>query len=232
MTVRNIRAYRSRGLLPPPRRVGRRGFYGSDHIRRLEQIHRLQNSGFNLAAIGALIGDGALDPLPGEVGLRAAALRRHALSPWLDEDPAVLTADELNDRFGGGRSQRAEACRLGLLELIGPDRYLVPSPTIIAVSEELVSLGIASTELLRLQRTLFDHTQEIAAGFVDLCLSHAWRPYAEEGYPRERWEQVRRSADRLQPLLTRLMLAAFGLHMRRAARAILDADEPASASGE
>ena len=38
MTVRNIRAHQSRGLVPPPRLVGRTGFYGAEHVRRLETI--------------------------------------------------------------------------------------------------------------------------------------------------------------------------------------------------
>src|SRR4051794_34695752 len=38
MTVRNIRAHQSRGLLPPPEVRGRTGFYGPDHVARIELI--------------------------------------------------------------------------------------------------------------------------------------------------------------------------------------------------
>src|SRR5436305_1141119 len=38
MTVRNIRAHQSRGLLPPPEIEGRTGFYGPEHVARLELI--------------------------------------------------------------------------------------------------------------------------------------------------------------------------------------------------
>ena len=51
MTVRNVRAYAARGLLPPPRLVGRTGYYGPEHVRRLTQVRRLQDEGLNLAAI-------------------------------------------------------------------------------------------------------------------------------------------------------------------------------------
>ena len=34
MTVRNIRAHQSRGLLPPPVVRGRTGYYGPDHVAR------------------------------------------------------------------------------------------------------------------------------------------------------------------------------------------------------
>src|SRR4051794_27481490 len=48
MTVRNIRAHQSRGLLPPPEVRGRTGYYGEDHITRIELIQDLQADGFNL----------------------------------------------------------------------------------------------------------------------------------------------------------------------------------------
>ena len=34
VTVRNVRAYAARGLLPPPRMVGRTGYYGREHVAR------------------------------------------------------------------------------------------------------------------------------------------------------------------------------------------------------
>ena len=37
-TVRNVRVYQDRGLLPPPERRGRLGLYGPDHLRRLRLV--------------------------------------------------------------------------------------------------------------------------------------------------------------------------------------------------
>jgi DNA-binding transcriptional MerR regulator len=59
MSTRNIRAHRSRGLLPPPVVRGRVGLYGSAHIARLRLIKRLQEFGFNLTAIGAVLEHGS-----------------------------------------------------------------------------------------------------------------------------------------------------------------------------
>ena len=50
MTVRNVRAHAARGLLPPPHMQGRTGFYGTEHLARLELITHLQSEGFSLAA--------------------------------------------------------------------------------------------------------------------------------------------------------------------------------------
>lgn len=55
MTVRNIRAYQARGLLPPPVVDGRVGFYTDLHRERLTMIRRLRAEGFNLVAISALL---------------------------------------------------------------------------------------------------------------------------------------------------------------------------------
>jgi DNA-binding transcriptional MerR regulator len=55
MTVRNIRAYQSRGLLHAPTIRTRIAHYGGDHVARLELINSLQREGFTLAAIHRLI---------------------------------------------------------------------------------------------------------------------------------------------------------------------------------
>ena len=55
LTVRNIRAYQSRGLVQPPTLRGRTGYYGPDHIARIELIRELQAEGFNLEAIRRLL---------------------------------------------------------------------------------------------------------------------------------------------------------------------------------
>ena len=55
MTVRNVRAYQARGLLPPPVVDGRVGYYAQAHRERLVMIRRLRSEGFNLVAISALL---------------------------------------------------------------------------------------------------------------------------------------------------------------------------------
>ena len=53
-TVRNIRVYQERGLLPAPVRRGRTAFYGPDHKNRLNQILRLLDRGYTFATIEEL----------------------------------------------------------------------------------------------------------------------------------------------------------------------------------
>src|SRR5687767_10405553 len=53
-TVRNIRAHQARGLLPPPEVRARVGYYGDEHVARLQLIQELQADGFNLKGIKQL----------------------------------------------------------------------------------------------------------------------------------------------------------------------------------
>jgi DNA-binding transcriptional MerR regulator len=51
VSSRNIRAYRERGLLDPPRREGRSAFYDDYHLSQLKTINELLRKGFNSAHI-------------------------------------------------------------------------------------------------------------------------------------------------------------------------------------
>src|SRR3954468_19709418 len=61
MSVRNIRAHQSRGLLPPPELRARTGYYGPAHVTRLRLIQEMQAAGFNLAAIKHLLENAGQD---------------------------------------------------------------------------------------------------------------------------------------------------------------------------
>jgi DNA-binding transcriptional MerR regulator len=54
-TVRNVRVYQDRGLLPPPRREGRTGIYGEAHLARLRLIGQLLERGYTFAHIGEFL---------------------------------------------------------------------------------------------------------------------------------------------------------------------------------
>ena len=94
-TTRNVRAHQTRGLLPPPRMVGRTGHYGSDHLVRLAYIDRLQQRGFSLAAIRDLLkgwdeGRSLTEVLGFEDALTA---------PWSDETPEHFSRAQLVELF-------------------------------------------------------------------------------------------------------------------------------------
>lgn len=53
-TTRTVRSYHSRGLLPPPVRVGRTPYYIERHLVRMHQVLSLQRRGLPLEAVRAL----------------------------------------------------------------------------------------------------------------------------------------------------------------------------------
>src|SRR3954451_18736948 len=54
LPVSTLRMYQHRGLLAPPEKRGRVGYYGPDHLARLRLIAELQERGFSLASIKEL----------------------------------------------------------------------------------------------------------------------------------------------------------------------------------
>lgn len=100
MTVRNIRAHQSRGLVPPPEVRGRTGYYGSQHLERIELIKELQADGFNLEAIRRLL-EGA-----GGSSREVLDFSRTLRAPFEDEEPEVVDADEMTERWGASSIRR------------------------------------------------------------------------------------------------------------------------------
>src|SRR5690348_797351 len=95
ITVRNIRYYAARGLLPPPQLRGRTGLYGPDHLARLELVSELSALGFTLSAI-----ESHLVRLPAQAGHADLALHRALLTPWVPEEIEDVDRAELEKRAG------------------------------------------------------------------------------------------------------------------------------------
>ena len=74
MSVRNVRFYTTRGLVPPPIRRGRSGFYSADHVARLELVRELQGHGFTLAAIEKYVERIPDDATPSDIALHLSLL--------------------------------------------------------------------------------------------------------------------------------------------------------------
>lgn len=58
MTIRNVRSYQTRGLIPPPQRRGRRSMYTDTHLERLREIHAARARGASLALIAHHLSQG------------------------------------------------------------------------------------------------------------------------------------------------------------------------------
>jgi DNA-binding transcriptional MerR regulator len=204
MTVRNIRAHQSRGLLPAPEIRGRTGYYGPEHVTRLELISEMQADGFNLQAIKRLIdvSDGSGEELLG--------FKRALMAPFEQEAPEFIEEAELVERWGlGDRKLLAKAERLGLIRPLGQGRFEVPSPTLYRAGEELLAIGVEPRRVLDIAEQVVRRAEAISKAFIELFLEAVWAPFVEAGRPDEHWPQVRGALERLRPLASDAVLASF-----------------------
>ncbi len=205
MTVRNIRAHQSRGLVPPPEVRGRTGYYGSQHLERIELIKELQADGFNLEAIRRLL-EGA-----GGSSREVLDFSRTLRAPFEDEEPEVVDADEMTERWGGqlDPSLIPRAERLGIMRRLGDGRVEILSPRLQRAGIELASLGVPPEAALEVAARVRTHARGIARVFVELFMERVWKPFNRAGRPEEEWPQVREALERLRPLASEAVLAIF-----------------------
>lgn len=95
VSTRNVRAYRTAGLLPPPNLEGRTGRYGDEHLRRLAVITRLQRRGWSLAAIRDALGAWEAGQTLDEVLGLAAPTGRDWVDELFDDHQLVAGPDAL-----------------------------------------------------------------------------------------------------------------------------------------
>ena len=212
MTVRNVRNYQTKGLVPAPELRGRKGIYGKDHLVRLQLIKEMQAAGFNLAAIKKL-----LDRVPPGAGEEALRFGRSLLSPWTDEEPEIVPGRELAARFGNPPPEAFErARRMGVVRLLDDGRVELPVPSLARVGEQVMALGVPLEDVLSVMEQLIASSNRVAGAFVDLFLRNIWRPFDDAGRPAEQWPQVRAALERLRPIALEAVLAGFQSRMSHA----------------
>ncbi len=219
MTVRNVRAHQSRGLLPPPEIRGRTGYYGTEHAVRLELVKDLQAEGFNLESIKRIV-----ERTPGSSSAAVLDFTRALAQPFTDEPSEIVDAAYFTELWGEQASAQAleRANRLGFVRSLGDGRFELLSPRLHQASNELASLGVPLDVALDLTETLKRHSEAIAKAYVRLFLDHVWRPFQEAGEPEERWPEVRETLERLRPLAGESLIAVFGLTMTAAVERALE----------
>lgn len=213
MTVRNVRAYAGRGLLPAPRLRGRTGLYDEEHLARLTLIQQMLADGYTLAAV-----ERVLAKAPQGVTSAGLALHRALLTPWLPEEPVELDRAVLEAQAG----VPLDDALLGLLADLGvitplPDgRVRVLGPTLLRAGLQVVALGIPPDKVVAAQQRVAEHAQAAAQIYVELFRDTVWREFAEAGQPDEDWPRVHAAVERVQPVASQAMLATFRLAMAQA----------------
>lgn len=197
-----VRLYQNRGLLPPPERRGRVGYYGEGHRDRLRLIAHLQGRGFSLAAIKEALDAWAtgrsLDHLLG-VG---------DIAPTLAREPLRLTPAELADRFDGIGLTQADIVRaveVGLVELDGGD-VVVSNAAFADIGPAVARIGVPVAEILDEYEALRDAVETIAERFRAVFERHVWRSFEADGMPPDRIPELTSDVARLTELASTVVV--------------------------
>ncbi|HUC37218.1 MAG TPA: MerR family transcriptional regulator [Acidimicrobiales bacterium] len=177
-TVRNVRAYQDRGLLPPSRREGRIAFYSDAHLARLKVVAQLLERGYTLSNIRELLAAWEAGQDVGDL----LGLEAELVAPWSDETPTAISAGELARTFGDeavDQQALTVALELGIVEAMGEDSFVVLKPRMLHVGAELVAVGIPLAAALELAVRLRDDMDRVARGFVDLVDRYVFDPLGD-----------------------------------------------------
>jgi len=220
LTVRNVRAYAARGLLPPPRLVGRTGYYGREHVARLLLVREMLAEGYSLAMI-----ERTLASAPVTASSATLALHRALLAPWLPAEPETLTGAELAARAGVVEDSAVvdRLVEIGLVERQGEGTLRVLDPALLAAGLQVVALGVPPEALIEAQTRVNGLVREIAQTYVQMFLDSGQQAFLDAGAPPEQLQRVQDTVARLQPAAAQALLAAFRTEMAAAVEQTIEA---------
>jgi DNA-binding transcriptional MerR regulator len=213
VTVRNVRAYSARGLLPAPHMVGRTGYYGREHVARLLLVREMLAEGYSLAMI-----ERTLSSAPAMASSATLALHRALLAPWLPPEPEEVTGAELAARAGVPEDHAVvdRLVALGVVERLGEGALRVLDPALLTAGLQVVALGVPPDDLLDAQERVNEHVREIAQTYVRMFVQSGMQAFVEAGAPPEQLARVQDTVARLQPAAAQALLAAFRTEMAAA----------------
>ncbi len=159
VTVRTVRFYGSKGLLPPPvigpRRVGH---YGPGHVARLALIEELQQQGMTLAAI-----ERYLRQLPPDLTPHDLAIHRAVVASWAPDTVETVSRPELERR--AGRPLGAEDLeRLAAMNVVVPgdgDTFRVDAG-LLRLGVQLLDVPLSQEAILAARKVLVEHSRAAA----------------------------------------------------------------------
>lgn len=214
-TVRNVRAYQERGLLPPPRRVGRVGLYSDAHLARLRIIGGLLGRGFTVNNIGELVSawEHGRD-LPQVLGLEQVVSTFGS-----DELPTVADRADVEAAAGSPPDTAGltdALVRLGIAEPHGTDQFRLPSPQLLHAVGDLVGAGLPAPSVVGLLDSLLHALDDTAAQLVGAVVTavlngrdDSWMPSATE------IPELTALLGRVRPAIGTAVAAALGLAVER-----------------
>lgn len=211
MTVRNVRAYATRGLLPSPRLVGRKGFYGPEHEARLRLIRDLIDRGYTLGAVEKALVE--TPDLPDSHALDLLGLLANPLGG--NPEPESMSRDMLATLAGVEQQPELRDALVEvmaayrLIEEVDADTVRLLQPVLVRAAAKALTIGMSAETVFALFEAITANTGEMAKRFVDAARGEVWKPFAERGMPDAEWEVMLRSFEAIIPVAVQAVLAGF-----------------------
>src|SRR5262245_4059276 len=165
LRVDTVRFYQARGLLPRPRRAGRRAVYTGAHPPRRRRIRSLQQEGLPLAVIGRVLGE-----------RRAAGALARALRA--EQGGRSLTRAELASESGVPEALIRAVEEAGILEPVrtgGEVRYTDADVQLARAALALLDERLPLPELLALAIHQAESVREVVDRAIELFDQHVRR---------------------------------------------------------
>ncbi|MEV7565921.1 MerR family transcriptional regulator [Streptomyces tanashiensis] len=207
VTVRTVRFYGTRGLLPPPAIGARRvGHYGQDHLSRLALIEELQRQGMTLAAI-----ERYLEQLPPDLSAQDLAIHRALVASWAPESAETITRRELERRAGRTLTEQDvdRLAAMGVLDCTDDaDTYRLDG-ALLRLGVELLDVPIEHETILASRTVLLEHARAAAQELSRLFRDEVWSPYRESGEDPDHLSAMKSLSAHMQPMVVQALLTAF-----------------------
>ncbi len=222
LTVRTVRFYASKGLLPPPHLVGRVGWYDDSHLARLTLVRDLQEAGFTLQAI-----EGFVARVPDDATADDIAVFHALLAPWVAAAPDEVSREELDELAGRRLDDVAvdDLVAAGSIEVLDDGRIRV-RPADLELGLQLLDLGVPRAMIERSRALIDAATGQLAEDLAALLRQHLLRPYLQGQVPEEQRAALAGVIARLKPLTIQAVLAAMQSSVDRAVRERVDRSRP------
>ena len=213
MTVRNVRAYASRGLIEAPRLAGRTGYYNLEHLQRLQLIRGFIDRGYTLSAVERAVGAS-----PYASSGHTLDLLRLLGEPQHGPDPEVMSRDALAALAGVPRDDALIVAlgEFGLVEWLDDEEVRLLQPTVVRAGAAAVALGLDAKTVISLFPLLSSNLREIADAFVSGVATEIFQPFRDAGMPEEDWPRILQSIESLLPVASQVVLSIFRRQLREA----------------
>ncbi|MFE9448215.1 MerR family transcriptional regulator [Streptomyces sp. NPDC006739] len=202
VTVRTVRFYGGKGLLPPPEIGPRRvGHYGPGHLARLALIEELRQQGMTLAAI-----ERYLRQLPSDLSPHELAIHRAVVASWSPDTARTLSRRELERR--AGRSLTDEDMeRLAAMNVVtaADDETFRVDVGLLRLGVQLLDVPLSQEAILAARTVLVEHSRAAAHALAQL-----FRGEVAERDARD----VKSLSAYMHPLVVQALLTTFQRSLR------------------